>query len=761
MSASRQPAPRSSFPRLLAAARFVAAALLFPRPGSAQPAPALEPTEIIAQAERALAEGKAFRATRLLAPALSTAAPRSPALVLVAARAAAGWEGWGTVERLLAGQPWLDDIAGGEGRALLARARVERAEPALPDARRAVSTARGDLRAPRLLTLARAFDRANLLDSAAAAYRRAEELLPAVGDWLRLRAAGVLADSAQRAPLYRAISLPAALSRIRWTEALARDRTGDWRGAAREYAALGAPVSALRVRLRASKDSLERAVVRLELLALITPRLGADDTRGVVALLDDNFPNLTPEEELPVVRRIAVTDPARAVRGFARAVRARPALSDADKLAYGSALARLGRHDEAMGQLGAVRNRELQPQARYQRARSLLATGGRSDAIVALRELSLGFQGDSATGATAGYLAADLLVDEGNEPGARAAYLDVARRFPRTSHGARAAFQAALLAWVQGDRSAAGQEFAALAERAGETTEGIAAWYWSGRSLLAAGDSLGARGRWRTLLERFPASYYTVPAAERLGVAPVREPPPAMIAAPDTAVLAVLDRVALLEELGLRVEARFELDRLSRQAESTPGELFPTARAFFERGHVARAWRLVLRAPDATPQRLAFPLPGSEALEEARQAGVDPLLVAALIRQESGFDPSARSRADARGLMQVLPSVGAGLAPAAGIGEWDPALLYQAEINVHFGVAHLAQTLKRYRELPAAALAAYNAGERPTNRWMALPGAGADPDVFIERIQYVETRDYVRRVLRNIAVYRALYSIQP
>jgi soluble lytic murein transglycosylase len=156
-------------------------------------------------------------------------------------------------------------------------------------------------------------------------------------------------------------------------------------------------------------------------------------------------------------------------------------------------------------------------------------------------------------------------------------------------------------------------------------------------------------------------------------------------------------------------------------------------------------------------QQLGFPLPRPAALfDEARRSGVDPLLAAAIIRQESAFDPAARSRADALGLMQVLPGVGAALARADGVTEWDPALLFQPELNLRFGMAHLAQTLTRYGRLEHA-LAAYNAGSRPTDRWLALPGAVADPEVFLERIQYVETRDYVRRVLRNLAVYRALH----
>jgi soluble lytic murein transglycosylase len=740
-------------------ALLAAAAAAFPSVALTQAAPATNRAGLLGEAEQAIAEGRSFAATRLLAPLLTTPTGREPAVILLAARAAAGWEGWGSVVRLLAQQSWLDELDGGEGRALLARARVERGQAPLDDARRALATAHGDALGPRLVTLARAFDRADLRDSAAATYLRAEALLPSVGDWLRLRAAGVLADSTVRSKLYRLLTLPAAVNRVRWTEALALDRNGEWSAAARQYEALGASVAAARLHLRAARNPAELATVRRELVTLLAARPSATDARDAIDLLEQAFPRLTPTEELLIARRSATADPARAVKGFGRAAAA-PAklLSEADRLSYGSVLARVGRHHDAMVQLDAVRSPELKPQAQYLRARSLLASGARNDAIAALRQVFLFLPQDSATAATAGFLLGDLLVDDGEESGARQAYLDVARRFPRTSHGARAAFQAALLAWVHGQRSQAAQEFAALAERAGETTEGIAALYWSGRALFAAGDSAAAAACWRSLLERFPSSYYTVPAAERLGAAAVREPPPAIIASPDNAVTAALERAALLERLGLRVEARFEYDRLSRQAESSPALQLPTARAFSERGLLGRSFRLALRGAELVPQQLAFPLPDAQTLEEARRAGVDPLLTAALIRQESAFDPSARSRADARGLMQVLPSVGAGMAPSAGISDWDPALLYQPEVNVHFGVAHLAQTLRRYPVLPVA-LATYNAGERPTTRWLALPGAADDPEVFIERIQFVETRDYVRRIVRNLAVYRAFYPV--
>jgi soluble lytic murein transglycosylase len=106
--------------------------------------------------------------------------------------------------------------------------------------------------------------------------------------------------------------------------------------------------------------------------------------------------------------------------------------------------------------------------------------------------------------------------------------------------------------------------------------------------------------------------------------------------------------------------------------------------------------------------------------------------------------------------MQILPGVGAALARADGLREWDSALLYEPEINLRFGLQHLAQGLRRFTRLEAA-LAGYNAGTRAAEGWLTLPGAREDPEVYIERIQFVETRDYVRRILRNLAVYRALY----
>jgi soluble lytic murein transglycosylase len=106
--------------------------------------------------------------------------------------------------------------------------------------------------------------------------------------------------------------------------------------------------------------------------------------------------------------------------------------------------------------------------------------------------------------------------------------------------------------------------------------------------------------------------------------------------------------------------------------------------------------------------------------------------------------------------MQVMPAVGQRIARALGYPFWDPVLLYQPDVNVQLGTAHLAGILGQY-PAPEYALADYNAGGSRVRRWRAKPGT-RDPELFVERIPYAETRDYVRIVLRNRELYRALYG---
>ena len=721
------------------------------------------------EAERALADRRPWKATRTITPLLALPVTRTPETLLLAARAAADWEGWATVIDLLIGQSWLDSRFEGDGRAILARAMVERGDPgAAEHARFAIYVAvDAERRGARLITLARAHDRAGRYDSAAVAYQRAAANLPDLADWLRLRAVGNLADSVQRSTLLGQVRLPAAVDRIWWTEALARERFNDLAGAAQVYDRLGARLSALRLRIAATDDSAARRQLRRQLIELL-PRLPAGEIGEALDLLDRAFAPLPLTDEIVAARRAATAGLLeRAARGFARS--GGPGVfTEDDRIVYGTVLARLGRHREAIGQFERVRSRDRLAEARYHRARSLFRTAGEKPGLEALQQVRDSFPNDSIWAATAGWLIADAAVDEGADSLALGEFDLVARRFPRTTHGDRSGFQAALLTYLKGDYAAAAAQFEAVADRKPGSGESTAGFYWAGRAWEAAGDTTRAHTRWRTLLEQFPQSYYVVPASRRLGVKPwadlARTGPPAA----DSGVHQALERARRLNRLGLEFESRLEYERAQRIPASVAA-LIGTGHALFDAGHASRGLRLAQRALDrgATHDdallRLLYPLPARDVLEaEAGALSLPPFLMAGLIRQESLFDPMALSRADARGLMQVLPRVGAAYARQEGLPEWDPVLLYQPDVNIHFGLLHYAERQADYSGRAELALAAYNAGSIPVNRWLTRTGS-ADPEVFIERIPYVETRDYVRRVLFNQARYESLYreSLQP
>lgn len=136
--------------------------------------------------------------------------------------------------------------------------------------------------------------------------------------------------------------------------------------------------------------------------------------------------------------------------------------------------------------------------------------------------------------------------------------------------------------------------------------------------------------------------------------------------------------------------------------------------------------------------------------------GLDPYLVAALIAQESTFDPKARSAANAWGLMQIVPSTGRRLARALKIRRFTTATLTDPDTNIRMGTLHFSQLVRQYGGTHYA-LASYNAGETRVLRWRA-ERPGLDEDEFIDDIPFPETQNYVKRILGTAEDYRRLYG---
>jgi soluble lytic murein transglycosylase len=336
-------------------------------------------------------------------------------------------------------------------------------------------------------------------------------------------------------------------------------------------------------------------------------------------------------------------------------------------------------------------------------------------------------------------------------------------RYPTSRFAAPARFRAAMVELLTGDAAMAAREFDELARRYPRSDDAPASVYWAGRAWSIAGDSVKAHARWRKASQGDPASYYASLAARRLGL-PAWVPaqsPDTFMAVPDAD--SVVARAALLGRLGLVTEARWEQERLAKSAESSSERLLAVANAMRGQGLASQAIQLARKAlargapADARTYRLLYPVVHQDALlAEASEQGLDPSFVAALIRQESMFNPAATSPAGARGLMQVMPQLGGRLAESLSYPVWDPVLLYQPDVSLQLGSYHLQELAVRYTE-PGLILAAYNAGASRVERWAKRTGVD-DPEVFAERIPFVETRGYVRIISRNQELYRSLYE---
>jgi len=554
-----------------------------------------------------------------------------------------------------------------------------------------------------LVLRARELDRADSLDAARSAYEQAGQKLPQLSDWLYLRAAGVTGDSSARAAYYAKVRTDVSRDRIRVTDAIARERTRDFAGAIRAYNALGQRLDALRLRINPPADDASRTAARGELLSYISNSNNSADTREAIDLFDKVFTTTTPSEELVIARAANKSGlPDRAATAYAKALGA--GLGDVDdNVGYGSVLYRLRRYADAAAQLAKVRAPpKLAAAAQYQRARAQIALGNTEVGRSTLRAITIAYPKDTSA-ASALLLLADLATDDNRDQDARQTLTALLKRFPTGRHATSARFRAGMIAYIQGDRKNAAAEF----------------------------DSLVAP-------DRSPANYARVPAI-------------------DTA----MNRIVALKDVGMDVEAGFENDRLFRDALGNPTRMIATAHALAGSDQASRSIALGRRAIDEigrSPEnyRLYFPVLERQTLiSSSKENGLDPVLVAALIRQESNFNPLATSPAGARGLMQLMPAVGKAVADTKGIGPWDPDLLYQPATNIKLGTAHLSGLAHRYPEV-VKVLAAYNAGESRVEKWSSKAGA-ADPEVFTERIPFVETRDYVRTVLRNRAYYQALY----
>lgn len=296
--------------------------------------------------------------------------------------------------------------------------------------------------------------------------------------------------------------------------------------------------------------------------------------------------------------------------------------------------------------------------------------------------------------------------------------------------------------------------------------------YWAGRSFEAAGRTQRALGFYRRARALDPLHWYGLHAHQRMRGLGRAEPIPLQPATEPLGALTVTlpEEVAFYNRLGLWRDALSELrsrERALRRA-APPGRTIETlvtmyqqvggARRSYQLGNTRRA--LLGQEPEAGARwawDAAYPRPFFEIVRAAARANSLPWEhLYATMRQESGYDVDAVSRADAIGLLQVLPSSGRRIARRRGL-PFARDRLFEPRHNIQLGAAEIAGEWNRFRiegtDVQPLVIAAYNAGGARVERWLNETGE-MDLDLFVELIPFDETRNYVRRVSSHFARYR-------
>jgi len=585
-----------------------------------------------------------------------------------------------------------------------------------------------------------AFAAAGHHDSAVAAYERARPLVPILEGWLALRQAMLVEQEAAAERLLHTV--PA----LGWSLALqARARlrllAGDPEGAEGLLEAAGLPGQASELAL-ARGDSA--AAVRYAAAAMAAADT-ADLRRGLVLFLE-TIPPPTAAVALAAARGAARVGAARQAAEWGERAVTLGDSAPATLLAVGGWLEAAGQRRAALepyrlaGAAGTVPH-----------ARARLRLGDRS-AIAVLRRFATD-QPDDPAAPGALMLAAEALPGD-------SLLREVARRWPQAGQASSARLRLALR------RLAAGDSLGAMPylddEVAHRGPAAPRARFLRARVHEARRDTAAALAEFAALAAEDSLGYYGLLARQAAGLPAPRMPAPPPRAA-DSSVAAQLDQLALLDSLGFATEADLIVRSLLERNWDDTEAMLDAAEGLVRLGRANMAIRLGFAAArqrtlnDPRVVRAVFPWPDREVVRaEAEVFGLDPFLVAGLVRQESWFLSTARSRAGAVGYMQLMPATAREVARRARL-TWSEPMLTMADANLHLGCTHLAGLLRAFDADTVLALAAYNAGGTPVRRWRRRPGA-SDPASFVEQISYPETQAYVQAVVRNTALYRWLYG---
>jgi soluble lytic murein transglycosylase len=364
-----------------------------------------------------------------------------------------------------------------------------------------------------------------------------------------------------------------------------------------------------------------------------------------------------------------------------------------------------------------------------------------------------------------------------------AAFMEFAKQYPDDENAANALWEAGQYWYRQGDGENAQRAFAQLAD--GDSERPTQAFFWAGKAAALAGDNQAAKAFWQQAIEVQQEDYYALRAADWLNAQPWRpradsseqltHPPlDEQLKWLDEAQSAIPNLYALPEEplltqgymlllMGERDAAFRSIVAAIRAHRDSPQALWAMAVDLrsndvnnYSLLAAERLIELLGYTPFTAPPELAefaFPLPFEEQLRQnAEEWNYDPLFFAAMIFQESRWEPRARSHAAARGLTQIIPSTAELIAEGLKDDTFRYEDLDRPLISLHYGSYFLDFLLNRFDDNPFHALAGYNGGPGNARRWMS-----ADDDLFVENISLRETRNYVEWVYEHWHAYQHIY----
>ena len=746
------------------------------------PAYPLDPTVDSARAE--FEAGRFWHASEILRELGSDGAILTPPDLLLLARADAGWKNWPDVLDGLEGADWLDGIGGGEGRLLLARAleAAERWDEAAQHYERFRSTGTMASGTPWVASReAQVAGRAGLWVPMLGALEVAGRNSPALAKWTVFQLAlnsleqGDAEQTLRILPLMRGDS---AIAELAWDlEARALLVAGDTALALERYAALvsgdlrdaqrGEAMVVIGALAEAAGDLVAaRAAYEASLDAYLRGESGPRAAWGVLR-------TGTVTSAL-ALRSARVLDRARenhqALRAYERHLAELPATvqpEPAALLARARLLSAVGDHESAVVEFRKLVETddpafELNVLREWRRARS---RQGRRDAVRTIERWIIDRYPESRD-------AVDIVVSRANSALSRGSYVEAAAGFERAiamepSHASAglARMRLGQIRLQENDHEAAAEVFGSYLEEFPDGRRWAEASFWAAQSLGALGRDEDAQAYLTEIRNRDVLSYYGVLSYDLLEEPFRPEMPAGPVSAPRPWLRDELRTLDLLVAAGLDPGVEAHIDGLIAETDGSVPERLDLADALIERGFSIRGIRLgqaLLRG--GTPQtkrllRVLYPFPYRELVtREASERNIDPLFLAALIRQESAFTPAIYSPAGAIGLMQVMPATGQAVARSQGIRGFTPESLETAEINLHLGTRFWLDMERRYSDgkLPLV-LSAYNAGPTRARRWRQLPEF-EDLLRFTERIPFDETRGYVKAITRNVGLYQFLYG---